>query len=146
MHIDTSQRCQIQDGIRYDLSKCHHHDHIRLQTFQHLIKFRISDPSGLIHRQTQFQSCFFYRRGLQILSSSLRLVRLADHTHNFMTCFHQFPQCPHGKVRGSHKYYSHQLFILFLFFVLNIMQFSLHMFHIHNTIQMITFMADCSCQ
>ena len=84
-----------------------HHKNIRLIAAQHGNRLRILDLHRLKDGNIMGDCTGLYRRHLQFLPSSLRLIRLCHHSGYLMSCLYERLQCAYRKIRRSHKYNFH---------------------------------------
>ena len=107
MDIDGAILGIVQQFFRQDLAVGCHDNQLRIQGLHDSHRFTVTGFHRLVNLQILGQRIFLHGSGLHFVSTVLGLVRLGDHTANFMAVFHQALQGRHSKIRRSHKQDPH---------------------------------------
>ena len=103
MNIQAAVLRNIQNALRYDLSEGRDHDIIRLQFPENLYILFPADLLRLVYRDVMFKRQLFDRRGLKQSLSSLRAVRLREHSRHCVIGIDKRLQNALCKIGRSHK-------------------------------------------
>ena len=113
VHIDATIFRHGKYFLGKQLTKCSNYNQIRVHFTQLCNELRSFNALGLMNFVALAQSVLLNRSHQHLTTASFRSIRLGNYTNNFIfTCFCQSLQAAYGKIRSSHKNYTHIFHLL----------------------------------
>ncbi len=115
VHVDAAIFRHGKDFLAQELAKGSHYNEVGLHVPQNLYEFRGFDFFGLMDFVALAQGVFLDGGHQHFVAASFGTVGLGDYAHDFMfAALGQGHEAAHGEVRGSHKYYTHVVYLVIL--------------------------------
>ena len=114
MQVDAAVLGYMQQLRRDDAAVGHHHDDLRGQLLDDVIRRPVPQSAGLIDRDSTLHRQLFDRRGRQDLLAAHRLIAAGKYRADLVPGVQQGLQAGSGNIRGAHEQDTHDISPRFL--------------------------------